>query len=356
MYTMLLNEDFIMARIKKLKSNAKDIVVQSNSIIETPKDLNLLEYKLFMLVVSKIDPHSDVLPVFKISAEEFANVIGAKDSSTIYRDLRKAADRLITRSAQIYFPERNLTVKTNITKQVHYWHGEGYIEIALSEAIKPYLLNLHREFTQYKLSSISRLSSIYAVRLYEMLKKQEMLGKRIFSITELRVKLGITEKQYSRFGDFKRYVLDIAQREINDKTDLVVDYELKKERQKFVAIKFDISSKSTGSYYLPIEQQSPIASVNKIMNLGYPFPKALGIYHEAETTVVENAVDAVDEQIEKGKARNPKAMLQTAIKEKWEPKKKKMKLQSVENSSKKKSSEVKRKNMSYISKVLDLFR
>lgn len=341
---------FIMDRIKKVKSNEKDLVVQDNSLIDASKDLNILEYKLFMLVVSKINPQEEKLPVFKISAAEFAKLANAKTTKSMYRELQKVADRLVTRSARIYSPERNLTIKTNLTKQVRYWHGEGYIEIELSDAIKPYLVNLYKEFTQYKLSCISRLSSVYAIRLYEMLKRNELLGRRIFGIPELRTKLGLSEKQYLRISDFKRYVLDIARREINAKTDLFMDYSFKKERQKFVAIKFDISSKSTGAYYLPFEQQAPLASVRKIMNIGYSFLEATDMLNKANQEIVENAVNAVEEQIENNNAKNPKAMLQTAIQREWKPKKNTSKVKSVYVKKESKSTN------SYVSKILDLFK
>jgi hypothetical protein len=41
------------------------------------------------------------------------------------------------------------------------------------------------------------------------------------------------------------------------------------------------------------------------------------ILRENEELVIVNAINAVDIQIKKGQVRNPKAMLLTAIKEKW---------------------------------------
>lgn len=315
----LINEEVRMAKIRRLKSKKVDIVAQSNSLIDAPKDLSLLEYKLFLLVVSKIDPKCDEIPVFSISAEEFSKVIGIQNNSSVYRDLKKIADKLMTRVAHVYDPIRNVTINVNLTRKSFYWHDQGKIEIHLSNDVKPFLLHLQKEFTQYKLSNINHLSSLYAIRLYELLKKHELLGKRIFKLQDFRQKLGIFKNQYSRFADLKKRVLDIALREINEKTDLIVEYELRKERQKFVAIKFDISSKSTGSYYLPLEEQTPVASVKKIMNLGYSFLKATDILSESDPRTVENAINAVEEQIGNSNAKNSKAMLQTAIKQNWKP-------------------------------------
>lgn len=346
-----------MTKIKKVKSEATDIVLQSNSLLEAPKDLNLLEYKLFMMVISKINPEADDLPVFKVTAEEFAKAIGATTTKSVYRELQMAADRLMTRVASIYYPERNKTVKINLTSKSVYLHNEGAIEIHLSDAIKPFLLGLCREFTQYKLSNICRLSSLYAIRLYELLKRQENFGKRIFSMYELRCKLGITDKQYTRFSDFKHRVLDIAQREINNKTDLAIKFDFQKTRQKITDIKVDIRSNSKSLLYL--EKRPPLESVKKIMGMGYSFLKAMNVANQADDRTIVNAVDAVTEQIEKGNVRDSQAMLQTAIQEKWTPQKKKVAKTSVKTPKKsvsektKKTSKKSEEKQSSFSKFLD---
>ena len=336
-----------MSKIRTLKMESKDIVAQNNSLIESPKNLNLMEYKLFMSLVAKINPNDSHLPIFKVTVEEFAKMLGVKTTSYIYRDLQKAADRLLTRYATVYYPEKNKTVKTNLTQQVEYLHGEGCIVIKLSPAIKPFLCDLRREFTQYKLSNIIHLSSVYGIRLYELLKSHEILQKRIFSIDELRYKLGLQKQQYTRFSDFRRFVLDTALREINLKTDIQITFGLKKTRQKITAIKFDIIPKSTKTS----TPKETLASVKQVMNMGYSLIESLDISNKTEDETFIDAVEAVTEQIEKGNSRHPKAMLQTAIEENWKPSKKKFHQKQL--SEKEKSKTVTKKT--HISKLLRLF-
>ena len=338
-----------MAKIKKIKSEEKDIVLQSNSLIESPKNLNLLEYKLFMIVVSKINPKNEKLPIFRISADEFSKLIEG-NIKDVYRDLKKAADQLLTRYATVHYPEQNKTVKINLTSKAVYLHGEGAIEIHLSNEIKPFLRNLSREFTQYKISNICPLSSLYAVRLYELLKSQEFFRRRIFDLGELRYKLGVEKNKYSRFSDFKIRVLDIAKREINAKTDLIIDYRYQKKRQKIVGIIFDITPNSTVKNELD-EQPSP-STVRKIMNLGYSFPQALSVSRQTDPKIVDNAVDAVIEQVDKGNARRSRAMLHSAIKEEWIPQRRKS--AKKPKTSQEKISEKKPKT--YFSKLLELIK
>lgn len=330
-----------MTKIKTLKSTSNDIVAQSNSLIDASKNLNLLEYRLFLLIVSKIDPQSSVIPIFRVTAEEFANLLGIK-STYIYRDLQKAADQLLTRYATVHYPEKNKTVKINLTQKVEYMHGEGCIEIKLSEDIKPFILNLRREFTQYKLTNITRLSSVYAIRLYELLKSRESLKTRTFEISELREKLGIPKQIYTRFADFRIRVLSIAQREINAKTDIHVDINFKKTKQKITSVIFSISKKSNTKQ----NQKDMLVSVKKVMNMGYSLIESVDISNKTEDETFINAVDAVTEQIEKGNSKRPKAMLQTAIEKKWKPSKKKPSIKKVETAKVKKS---------YVSKLFNFF-
>lgn len=303
-----------MNKMKHISSKDTDIVAQNNTLIDAPKDLSLLEYKLFLIVVSKIDPMCDEIPVFSISAEEFCKATGIKDNGSVYRDLQKAADRLMKRVARTYDPELNITINVNLTRKALYWHDQGRIEIHLSNDIKPFLVNLQKEFTQYKLSNVSHMASLYAIRLYELLKKQENFGKRIFELDDLRIKLGISKGQYSRFSDFKRSVLKIAIKEINNKTDIAIKFELKKTRQKFTHIKFDIKTKPNSTKDTPKPE-----TLKKIKNLGYNTPQALDIAFQADKKTIDNAVSAVTEQVENGNAKDPKAMLQIAIEEEWKP-------------------------------------
>ena len=47
-------------------------------------------------------------------------------------------------------------------------------------------------------------------------------------------------KSYTRFPDFRRKVLEIAEREINELTDITISYETITKGRKVVKIKFDI--------------------------------------------------------------------------------------------------------------------
>ena len=108
----------------------------------------------------------------------------------------------------------------------------GTIMLMLSEEIAPYVLALKERFTRYQTKNILTMQSFYAIRLYELLqmrigmdKKKTMMYQ--FGISELRTILEC-EKKFKQIGEFKRFVLDIAIKEISDRTEYRCTYECNK--------------------------------------------------------------------------------------------------------------------------------
>lgn len=232
-------------RIKELKLTGKELVVQDNKLIDAPKILNLQEQKLFLFLVSKLDPNNPEDIVFRIAISEFAKAIGVESTTDVYRDVRKAIKNLMGKIVTVHAIEDGCKTTTDIPilGYAKYWHGKGYADIKISQEISPYLFSLNREFTQYKLSQITTLSSLYAIRIYEMLKKHEFFGKRTFFIDDLRKKLSIPDTKLKSFKDFRKYVLEISRREINAKTDIEIDLKFIKTGRKITSVQFDVISK-----------------------------------------------------------------------------------------------------------------
>jgi len=86
------------------------------------------------------------------------------------------------------------------------------------------------------------MKSKYSIRIYEILKSYQNMGQFEFEIGQLK-KMLFAEK-YELFGDFKRKVLDIAMREINELGDIFIRYEIEKKGRKFHKIKFIIKPKA----------------------------------------------------------------------------------------------------------------
>lgn len=95
-------------------------------------------------------------------------------------------------------------------------------------------------FITYSTNMLLRLKSIYAIAMYELLKRHEYEGEVVLSLDEIRENLWIQDK-YQRYSELKSKVILVAQRELlENKMDIYFDFEEIKEDKRVVKIKFNI--------------------------------------------------------------------------------------------------------------------
>lgn len=307
-----------MKTFRPVKFDGNEIVAQNNLLVESPRNLNLQEQKLFLFLISKINPQKfDQNLKFRISAKEFAKALEVTDTSNSYRYIRNLVRALQRKIVTLHRIEDGVETITDVAliPYAKYWSTLGYADIEINSVLHPYLLELNKEFTRYKLSNVVKLSSLYAIRLYEMLKKQEIIGKRIFSINDLRKKLNIPPNSLKLFKDFRVKVLEIAQREINQKTDLTIDYTFHKEGRKFANVEFDIESKSnsvSNKYSQTIELQKKQTDIaKKLLKYDFSINETLDINKTYPPEQIELALKAVSPLIKKGVTNKKAIVLKT---------------------------------------------
>ena len=84
-----------------------------------------------------------------------------------------------------------------------------------------------------EITQVANLQSRYAMRLYEFLIRFKTTKKLEISIEDLRFRFGLLEHEYKAMGDFKKFVLDLAVKQINEHTDITVKYEQHKKRTQY---------------------------------------------------------------------------------------------------------------------------
>jgi hypothetical protein len=107
-------------------------------------------------------------------------------------------------------------------------NDEWYVEFDAHDDALPLMFDFKNKYFKYELWNALRLKSPNQVRMYEILKQYEGLGKRELTVTELRDLLGIGKKEYSGrtgWSDFKKKVLDSCQQALKEMTDICYTYE-----------------------------------------------------------------------------------------------------------------------------------
>lgn len=230
----------------------KEIVVKSNRLIEAIQTLNLVEARLLQLaIVDARETGFGLSPEkpLELSARRYASAFNVTDDAA-YLALIEAEDSLFKRQFTLTNSDGS-TTKSRWIQDANYRKGEGRIFVTLTRVVIQEVIRIdgvEQYFTQYRLEQTSRLSSVYAIRLYELLMKWQSVGKTpVFKLETFRAQLGLGINEYCRMGNFKARVLDLAVEQINKYSDIKVKYEQEKTGRKIEGFKFSFKQKVTNA-------------------------------------------------------------------------------------------------------------
>jgi plasmid replication initiation protein len=314
--------------MKKAKIlNLDKFVVKSNDLVEARYRLSLQESHLVLWLLTQIRHEDEDFKTHQLKVEDFANMAGLRIDAQ-YDELKKTTLRLMQRVMQIYDPEKNETIQVSWLSLAKYHHKTGYVSLRFDPALKPYLIQLKSHFTKIDIADTMKFKSIYAVRIFELLSQYSSIGKREFTIDDLRSYCGIKKAEYDLYAGLKRYVFNRAKTEINAKTDYEVDYKEIKESRKVVSTEWTIKhkthfekSQSEKATIIEKELRSTTVIIEHLLEYGFTRQAANRLVKNHEEANIINAIKAVEIYMIKHAVKNPRALVETAIKEKWHPEK-----------------------------------
>lgn len=226
----------------------KELIVKDNKLIEAKYSLSTLQQKVLLQAISRIEP-SNTKHIYKFSIMDFAEAVDLKGSTTIYKQMATICDQLTDLRKFHIKKEDGGIAYINWVASAEYIPKEAVVEVEFSQKLMPYLIELKEQFTTYYLANIMTLKSAYSIRIFELLKQYEKLGKRKIELENLRQLVGTTEinqngeimkEDYPLYGHFKSRVILPAQKELKQKTDIYFNFKEIKQGRKVVAIEFEI--------------------------------------------------------------------------------------------------------------------
>ncbi len=250
----LMKGDFIMTdeEIIEVLTKRQYLTIKSNDLIQKNRfELSLPEQKTIAYICSMIKPIDlkdsiQGIPYqleYEFNIREYCKICGIDyDNGKNYLDIKFTLKRLSDRS--MWLETETGEVLCRWLSKVWINKRSGIVKIRIDEDLAPYLFNLKVKFTQYQLYNVLAMKSAFSVRIYELVKSYAYQKCKIFEINELKRLLMVDNvKSYNNFKDFRRKVLEIAQKEINRLTDLNISYEPITKGRKVVKIKFIIQHK-----------------------------------------------------------------------------------------------------------------
>ena len=220
-------------------------IVQKQNILNEIRsnNLTLQELRFFSIYLSKINPYDKSTRTVTFKLTDFQKIMDFKRLNI--EQLKAATDSLLTKLVHIPKESGGYTTfqlfkECTIDKDSG---GEWYVSIDAHDKSLPLMFDFKDRYFKYELWNALRLKSANQIRMYEILKQYETIGKREIKVDDLRELLGIAPNEYPRWDRFKDRVIDSCQQALKQFTDICYTYERGKTGTggKWITIIFYIS-------------------------------------------------------------------------------------------------------------------
>lgn len=240
------------------------VVSTSNRLIR-PIELSSNEYKalLYAMAVANYgeknnqDREITEQTYIYLHKDDLGELLGLDKKNSINVAIDRIYKELSSRVAHFVIEEPLDDSKRKV-KKVHSvvpiirelrWEDDAKnaLQIRFTSEVLPYFTRLASgNFTTYQLKDLFALDSVTSMSLYSYFIKNEFKYANQdsyeveLSLENIKALTDIGEKKYDRWVDFRRYVLDKIVEEINDRTNLKLEYETIKKGRPIVGVRFKI--------------------------------------------------------------------------------------------------------------------
>ena len=197
-----------------------NVVVSNDFILHSASNLTLNEMKLLRLIITQCERHDEKFYTFSLKAKDFAKLLDV-DPHDMRKHLKTMTRHIMAEVLEIE------DVKTGDWLQFHWTetcaYKAGVVTIKIADSLAPYMLNLKKRFTLYKLEEILPFKSAHALKIYEVLianiNQHEQPHADKYSVISVSLEtlriVTKTQDKYPRFNNFNTRVLTPAVNEIN---------------------------------------------------------------------------------------------------------------------------------------------
>ena len=229
-----------------------ELVVKDNALIQASYALDTVEQRLILLAIAEARETGQGITensLLEVHASSYINTFNV-EKHTAYSVLRDASrslfDRYVTYHDKNPKTGRDRSFHCRWVDKIGYEQQSGIVFLRFTQDIVPLITRLEENFTKYEIQQVAKLTSTYAIRLYELLIQWRSSGKTpIFDLEVFRQQLGVESNQYKTMCNFKTYVLDFALKQVNELTDITAKYEQHKKGRSISGFLFTFKQKKS---------------------------------------------------------------------------------------------------------------
>ena len=195
---------------------------------------------------------------------------------------------------------------------------KGICTYEFSSVMRELLYHPER-YGRIDISVMTKFKSAYGLALYEnCIRFQGLSTTGWLSLAVFRKLMGIADGHYSEFCDFKKRVLNIALREVNQHSHLNVTPEVQRINKKVTNIRFKLSTKQIEQFHVEHLNDATKLELNKILTdvFGLSIESVRDVLTKYEHDYIQGKIDLIksSENFKGGKIRDLAAYLVDALK------------------------------------------
>lgn len=289
----------------------------ANEFISAQYKLTLLEFKAFLAITTVYDQKNakDFYNILKFEFKDLAKSIGLNRETGYTKKLEKILTQLSDAKMRIQKrfdedEEKEQWIVGHFLSSIEAM-GDGTIELVFDPKLIKYFTGLTERYTYLEIQTLLTFSSIYSIRIFNLLK-QYKLKKKTYSVEKLKEMLLITDK-YKNFSDFKRYVIEPAIKDINEHSTMKVSYETNGMKGKKVT---EITFTCVDNFILPNADDKVRKAFEELVYYKINKNVALDIVKKFSFERIENNIKyIITNYPQKNKKKDYPGLIVAAIKE-----------------------------------------
>jgi len=264
-----------LVEANNIQSNDK---TKGKTIKTTP--LTAQEHRVLNTIISLIDAKAETFDTVKFDMKEFCEFLGMKYENH-YTYLRNILRSL--RQTEVTIESNDTITEIGWIRKPVLHKGTGIMEIFFEDELKPFLVNIDKNFTNFKLEEFLKLKTKHGQSLYQLTAKAK--GKRNhkfgYELIKLRKIFGIKEGAYEMYADFKRKVILPAIKDLHESTGYKLGYKEIKVGRSVESIEFMIEERPNA------EEKAKQKKTKKVTDVELPRVNKKGTLEEFEEFVTK---------------------------------------------------------------------
>jgi len=284
------------------------LIVKSNYLVNARYSYTPLEMKIIYLMARQIKPGDDAFQTYHLSIREFQRDCNLSGNS-LHEYMVKVIKRLMGKVIEVRDENNNVELFPLVTYSKHR-AKEGTINLTFVPQMQPHLLDLKERFTSFYDANVLALNSQYSMRIYELLKQYEVIGKRKITVEKLRHMLMLEDK-YGSYNLFKRKVIEKARNDLDKHCDISFTYQEFKTGRKITSIEFRIHRVRVKSDTPKIAEQEDNTIEAALANMGITKGQIKKYLKDEQRDEKQlwSLIEETKRRFEMGKVKNPTAYL-----------------------------------------------